>query len=52
MPQKKIDKLLSSMSHVFGTAHDILIAGFDEQGKDNNETLDKVLRICRKLNLT
>ena len=29
-------------SAAFGIANDILIAGFDEQGKDNNETLQKV----------
>ena len=40
--KKKIDKLSSTISNVFGMADDILIAGFDEWGKDHNETLDKV----------
>ena len=42
------------MLNVFGIANDILIAGFDEWGKDHDETLEKGLRICRlaKLKLT
>ena len=33
MFQKKIDRLFSGMSNIFGTTDDILIAGFDEQGR-------------------
>ena len=43
MFQKKIEELFIGMSNVFGIAHDILIAGFDDQGKDHDETLCKVL---------
>ena len=39
------------MSNVFGIADDILTSGFDEQGKDHNETLEKVLWVCRQVNL-
>ena len=39
------------MPNVFRIGDDILIAGFDEQGKDHEETLDKVLWICRQANL-
>ena len=51
MFQKKINKLFSSMPNVFSIADDILIAGFDEQGKDHNETLNEVLQIYRQENL-
>ena len=44
---QKIDKLFSNMPNVFGIADDILISGFDGQGKDHDETLDKVFRVCR-----
>ena len=39
------------MPNVFDIADDILIAGFDEQGKDHDETLYKVLLVCRRANL-
>ena len=59
MFQKKIDKIFNGMSNLFGIADDILAAGFDELGKDHNETLwslpsstsDEVLRICRQASL-
>ena len=40
-----------SYSNVFAIADDILIAGFDELGRDNYATLDMVLKIFRKANL-
>ena len=48
---KKIGELFSGIQNVFSIADDILIAGFDEQGKDHNTTLDKVLRVCRQANV-
>ena len=51
MFQKKIDELFSGTPNVFGTADDISIAGFNEQSKDHNEKLNKVLLICRQANL-
>ena len=36
---KKIDELFSSIPNIFGIADDILIPGFDKQGKDHEETL-------------
>ena len=38
---KKIYELFGGMPNVFSIADDILIAGFDEQGKDHDATLDK-----------
>ena len=46
MFQKKINEIFSHMPNVFGIADEILIAGSHEQGKNHNETLDKVLQIC------
>ena len=51
MFQKKIDELFSSMANAFGIANDIFIAGFDGEGKDDDETLEKVLQMCRQANL-
>ena len=52
---KKKDDLFSGMPNVFGIADDILIAEFDEHGRYHDETLEKVLQICRwsdlKLNI-
>ena len=39
------------MPNVFSIADDILITGFDEQGKDNNAALVKVLVVCRQANM-
>ena len=47
MFQKKKDEVLSGMSNVFGIADDILIAVFDKQWKDHDETLEKVLWLWR-----
>ena len=51
MLQKKIDKSFIGMPHVFGIADDILIAGFNEQGKNHDETFEKVLWVWRQENL-
>ena len=40
MFQKKIDEIFSSIPNVFSIT-DILIAGLDEQGKCNDETLER-----------
>ena len=45
MFQKKIDELFSFMLNVFGIADDILIADFDEQGREHNEVLEKVIHV-------
>ena len=49
--QKKIDELFSGMSNVFHIADGIMIAGFDESCKEHDETLEKVLLVCRQVNL-
>ena len=50
MFQKKIDEIFSGMPNVFGITDIILIADFDEQGRDHIATLDRVLKICRQAN--
>ena len=44
-------KMFHELPNVFCIADDILIAGFDDLGRDYNEMVDKVLEICRKANL-
>ena len=48
---KKIDEIFSSMHNVVSMNDHILIASFDEQGKDHDATFNKVLRICRQTSL-
>ena len=44
MFQRKINELFHDLSYVFDIANDILIAGFDELGRDDEETVDKVVK--------
>ena len=39
------------MPNVFGFADDILVIGYDNDGKDHNETVYNVLRWCEEVNL-
>ena len=48
---KKIDEPFNGMPNVFSIADDILIARFDELGRDHDATLGKMLRICGQENL-
>ena len=50
MFQKKIDESFCGMPNVYGKADDIFIASCDDQGKDHNETLEKVFWVCRQEN--
>ena len=40
------------MVYIFSIVDDILIVGFDEEGKDHDETLDKVLWVYRQVNVS
>ena len=51
MFQKKRDEIFSSMPNIFSIADYFLIEGFGEQGKGHDETVDKVLQVCRQANL-
>ena len=46
-----MDEMFSGMLNVFGIANDILIADFDEHGRDHDEMLYTVLWIFRQSSL-
>ena len=39
MFQQKIDEIFKDLPHVFSIAGDILVVGYDSDGKDHNDTL-------------
>ena len=51
MFQWKIGKIFKDLPNVFAIANDILVVGYDSDGKDHNETIWQVLQICRHVNL-
>ena len=51
MFQCKIDGIFKDLPNVFGIADDILVVGYDGDGKDHDKTLWQVLQICRNVNL-
>ena len=50
MFQKMIDELFNDLPNAFGIADDILIAGFDADGRDHVARLEQALWRCRKAN--
>ena len=51
MFQRKIDEIYKDMPNVFGIADDILVAGYEADGRDHEETVQTVLQRCRQVNL-
>ena len=51
MFQCKINKIFNDMPNIFGIADDILVIGYDEDGKDHDEAVYNVLRQCKEVNL-
>ena len=51
MFQRKIDKIVKELPNVFGIADDILVVGYEADGKDHDELLQRVLQIYRQVNL-
>ena len=51
MFQCKINETFNDIPNVFGIADDILVIGYEKDGTDHNETVNKVLKCCRDLNL-
>ena len=49
--QMKIDEIFKDMSNVFGIADDILVAGYEADSRDHDETVQRVLQRCRQVNL-
>ena len=51
MFQRKIDEIFKDLPNAFGIADDTLVVGYDVDGKDHNNSLVRVLQICRQENL-
>ena len=51
MFQRKIDEIFKDLPNLFGTVDDILVVGYEIDDKDHDETLWRVLQMCRQVNL-
>ena len=51
MFQRKLDEILKHLPNVFGIIDAIFILEYDSDGKDIDNTLQRVLKICRQVNL-
>ena len=51
MFQSKTKETINDMSNVIGIADDILVIGYDKDGKDHNEAVYNMLRWCKDVNL-
>ena len=51
MFQQKIGKIFNDMPNMFVIADDILVVGYNGDGRDHNETVQKVLQRCSRVNL-
>ena len=47
MFQRKIDEIFKDIPNVFGIADDILVAGYEADGRDHGHTILRVLQRCR-----
>ena len=50
MFQRKIDEIFNDMANVCSITDDILFVGYEDDDRDNNGTVQKVLQRCRKVN--
>ena len=46
MFQQKIDEIFKDLPNVFGITDDILVVGYDANGRDHDKTLTGVMHIC------
>ena len=51
MFQRKIDKTFKELPNEFSIADKILVVGYKADGKDHEKTVQRVLQICRQVNL-
>ena len=51
MFQRKKTKIFKELPNIFGIADDILVVGYDADGKDDDEILWMVFQIYRQVNL-
>ena len=49
--QRKLDEIFKDMPNAFGTAYDILVAGYEADGRDHGKTVQRVVQKCRQVNL-
>ena len=50
MFQRKIDKIFKVLPNEFSIADDVLFVGYEADGKDHDETLQRVLKMCTQVN--
>ena len=48
---QKIDEIFNDMPSVFGIADDIIVVGYKDDGRDHDETVQKVLHRCSEVNV-
>ena len=51
MIPRKIDDMFKDIPNVFGIVDDILVAGYEADGKDHDERVQRVLQRSRQVNL-
>ena len=51
MFQQKIDEHFHDMPNVFGITNDILVVGYEDDGRDHDEMVQKALQRGREVNL-
>ena len=51
MFQRKIDEIFKDLHNVFGITDNILVAGYDRDGRDHDDTLQRLLQRCTQVNL-
>ena len=51
MFQQKIDEIFNDMPNMFVIADDILVVGYDDNGRDHDKMVHKVLQRCSEVNL-
>ena len=51
MFQGKIDEIFHDIPNVFDITYDILVVGYEDNGRDHDEMVQKVLQRCREVNL-
>ena len=51
MFQRNVDEILKKFPNVFAITDNILVLGYDREGKDNDDTLLRVLKVFRQVNI-
>ena len=51
MFQRRMDEIFKELPNMFGIADDTLVVGYDDYDRDHDNTLRRVLQICREVNL-